>query len=940
MTNKLELIDCFVQYSNLDILCVSEHWLHHNDIDIFCFSNYKVISQFSRAEHIHGGSLILVNNTVCANDLTLIRNLSVECHIELCGISYFIDSLKIVNICVYRPPNGDINIFTFNLAKALNIAMGISKNIILCGDFNIDYNKKCFNTNVLNDLINSFDLTVTLTESTRIYTNVNGYTSSSCIDYMITNLPPDTYSCHIMQPNLADHLAHFLNVKICKQQLQITQNTSLLTRRIVNENTINTFNHFLSHTDWSGIYCSNFANAFKFFVDNIVWCYEASCPLKKIALCDTYKNDSKAWVTQEVKQQSTYLKNLFWLMVNLNSPECKRKYDEEKKKYRNLIKIAKQNYYKNKINNSTNKNKETWKIVNKILDRNKNINKDNITLKVDNIVISDTEEVARAFGYHFSNVAPNKIKAHFGSNLSLPCTVTESNVKSMYFDTVTVEEVHSIILQLKNKSSSGHDGLTAKIIKNIKNNILEPFVYLINKSIVTGEFPDSLKIATVIPLLKKGDPTELDNYRQISLLSTLSKVIERVAYNRISDYVETNKILTICQHGFRANKSTETASWHLLKYAYQCLDEGQYVVSLLFDLSKAFDTVNKEILSQKLYSMGIRGNILTWLCSYMENRSLIVNLREKKSTLHNIELGVPQGSVLGPLLFMLYVNDLPRYMEHGQVTMFADDTTITVSANTPEELQLIAGEVVESLNVWCQRNKLILNENKTVYINFYLQRPLSENNMFNEDITLSDSVKLLGTFFDSKLSWYNHIEHVCNRLNGAYFAILQLKSTLDRAGLINVYYSMAYSHISYNILAWGRSSECERVFICQKRIIRLIFDMKAGVSCREIFKEKLILTTPCIYILKCLTFTKNNMGFFEKRGNSHNYATRHGDLLNIPRHNTSAFKKSPYYNCIILYNALPKEIRDISGYTQFRNKVKGYLSLNGFYSVNEFINGK
>ena len=301
-------------------------------------------------------------------------------------------------------------------------------------------------------------------------------------------------------------------------------------------------------------------------------------------------------------------------------------------------------------------------------------------------------------------------------------------------------------------------------------------------------------------------------------MSILSKIPERVGYNRISNFVEKNHILTLSQHGFRSGKSVETASCHLLEHVYQCLDEGKYVVSLMFDLSKAFDTVNKEILSLKLHSIGIRGNILSWLMSYMESRSLVVHLNGEKSDVHDVELGVPQGSVLGPLLFMLYINDLPCHMKNCHVTMFADDTTITVSANTPEELQSLVGNTIELLSTWCQRNKLILNEKKTVLINFHLQRPVPNHIVLYENVTRSESAKLLGTFLDHKLSWTNHVDHVCKKLNKAYFAMLQLKSTLDKDSLVNIYYSLAYSHLSFNIMAWGRTIELQRVFVGQKKL--------------------------------------------------------------------------------------------------------------------------
>lgn len=193
---------------------------------------------------------------------------------------------------------------------------------------------------------------------------------------------------------------------------------------------------------------------------------------------------------------------------------------------------------------------------------------------------------------------------------------------------------------------------------------------------------------------------------------------------------------------------------------------------------------------------------------------------------------------------MLYVNDLPNYITNAHVTMFADDTTISVSANCIEEIRTRANLAISDLSAWCDRNKLILNNKKTIIINFYIRRCLPQDFEISK-IRVSHETKFLGTILDTALSWDAHIENICKKLHKAYFGILQMKDTLDVKGLLSIYYALAYSHISLNILSWGCGRDKNRVFILQKRIMRLIFNLSFNETCKDIYKEKGVL---CIYI--------------------------------------------------------------------------------------------
>ena len=929
--NKLESLEFMLNKENVDVLCLTEHWLDADTALCLQIKGYSLLSCFCRNSKIHGGSLILVKNNLKHNfkGFNNIENASIEAHSELCGI--FNDKYCIV--CCYRPPSGNMDIFTDSVSSALSMAYKRGKYLVFCGDLNINFYVGNEHKKQLLDLFDSFRLCVTTTEPTRICTYSNGHTSKSILDYVATNIPNNAYECTIFNPHLSDHLGHRFIFKIFNNFSNPTdyESNNIFCRNL-SKDSLALLSNFVMSRNWGFIISSSVDGDTRWmqFTEHILYCLNCCCPYKYIKIKKSQSGSD--WYNINLSHMKTELDKIYWMQKNTHDIDLIQKYRELKKSYKQEINNAKKSYYQRKIENSDNKNKIIWSLVNENLKRNSKHSCD-IKLEIDGEIITQPTDIVNKFAVFFSTIPGRKLYEKYG-DLTEECTTSPCLPNSIFVTPVNEDEILKTCEGLKNKKSSGFDDLNTNILKEILPHIKKPLTFLINSSLKDGAFPDVLKVAKVVPIYKKNKREDMRNYRQISILSIFSKVFEKIVYNKFVDFLNKNNVLTLAQHGFQQNRSIETASCRTLNYVYRKIDKGELVMTIFFDLSIAFDTINRKNLITKLYNMGIRGTILNWVDSYMSDRKILVKYNGAQSQVNTLELGVPQGSVLGPLLFILYVNDLPANIKQGHVTMYADDTTITVSAGTSEELCQNVTSVCNDMNIWCRKNGLILNTDKTVYMSMFNRKPV--NNLEDKlNIKLSESVKFLGSLIDPQLTYSSQIDHVCSKLNSAYFAILSLKNTLDVQGLLSVYYALAFSHMANNVVCWG-SAQCNRIFICQKRILRLIFGIKARESCREIFIRRGILTFPSIYIHRCLSYLNNNRSMFQRVGSTNPYNTRGNNLLTIPCHKTSYYKNSPFYNCVTLFNKLPAELRCFSG-NLFTSKVKSFLLRRGFYSVKEYL---
>ena len=323
--------------------------------------------------------------------------------------------------------------------------------------------------------------------------------------------------------------------------------------------------------------------------------------------------------------------------------------------------------------------------------------------------------------------------------------------------------------------------------------IIGALSFLCNCSLTEGEFPLELKLANVLPLFKSGETILFNNYRPVSLLCTLSKVVEKRMYSRLLNFLDCHKILIGNQFGFRKLHSSYMALMLMVDQVTKALDNGECVIGIFLDFSKAFDTVNHSILIDKLYHNGIRCNALEWFRSYLSDRSQYVSYNGVRSSTKSIKCGVPQGSILGPLLFLIYINDLHNVCRDSVPTLFADDTNLFYKGDKMEDLVKIINGELENISLWLKINKLSLNIKKTHFIMFQRGKStmsIPDITIDNQPIDKVEKTKFLGVVIDSKLSWKNHICLVAGKLSKIIGMIIKAREYLNRSALLTLYYSL------------------------------------------------------------------------------------------------------------------------------------------------------
>ena len=571
---------------------------------------------------------------------------------------------------------------------------------------------------------------------------------------------------------------------------------------------------------------------FNIFNDKIKVLLERHVPTVKLTKRQL-QTKLKPWITPGILKSISKRDFLHRKFVKSTKAEDKARYLTQFKTYRNLIvtlcRRSKSNHFTKYFLHNSNNMQKIWSGVHDIINSKSQKSSDPISLSIGDSISSNPEEVSNLFNDFFTSIADSLRSKLPQSNYHFSSFLKNRNQNSLFLRPTTPEEITKIIGNFSDTKSSGPNSIPVRILKLLNPEISKPISTLINRSFEMGVFPSVLKISKVIPVFKnKGSPLEVSNCRPISLLSNFEKIYEKAMYSRLMDFLTTFDQIYSKQLGFRKKHSTVDTLIAIVEQIRQKVDKGDFACGVFVDLQKAFDTVDHEILLSKLSHYGVRGVANNWFRSYLSNRSQFVNLSNSNSILKHNKHGVPQGSVLGPLLFLLYINDLHYCIRTSNTYHFADDTHLLNFAATVKSL---CGRVNADLRVlveWLKANKISLNASKTEFLIFRSPRKdlddIPRLKLAGKIITPSTCVKYLGVYLDEHLSWKPHTSAISTKLRRANGALSKLRHYVPFKVFLNVYHAIFMSHARYACQLWGlkNNSATHRVLTLQNTALRLM----------------------------------------------------------------------------------------------------------------------
>ena len=646
--------------------------------------------------------------------------------------------------------------------------------------------------------------------------------SSTLIDniYLQTKSELNKNFSYVIVDGMSDHYPCFVSYEVSKSK----PHDVILERRKLSNNAILKIQQDLLFQNWSCLDGLNVHQSYDKLIAVINSSLDRHAPVKYVKI-KADEHFREAWLTVSLKKCNVKCRKLCD-KARLSGQESDHK---RYKEYRNLLnkikRCEKKSHYKHVFDKIEKNSQLLWNVINGIL--KKTNNKHEITeLLVNGKQTDNSQTICDFFNEQFATAGKrvqSSIKLDHDAKDAVSYVKRVKN--KMKFKRITEGHICKLVGNLKAKSSTGPDGISNNLLKKLVSVLKGPLCRIFNMSLKQGVFPDSMKLAKTIPLFKAGEQLLADNYRPISLLPVISKILEKHVYHCQNEHLELNDIMYSRQFGFHKNRSTSDAAANLVGEVLTAFEQNSMVLSLFIDLKKAFDSVSHSLILKKLEAIGVRNLELKWLTNYLTGRRQFAQLGNYRSGCREMTVGIPQGSLLGVVLFSILINDLPKCLRFSTSILYADDTTIFIVGRNLKFMKIKMQHDLRMLSSWLSVNSLKLNVTKTKSLLFNKEGLTPEVNLTlgTEKITSVKSFKFLGITVDMTLSFEDHYSDVHGRLLKSSFIVHFLSKTLPRSALLPLYYSYYHAHLTYALFIWFpllRQQLQTGIYLLQKRIVR------------------------------------------------------------------------------------------------------------------------
>ena len=935
---KIPDIQDLLAHAPVTVLALTETWIEQNWEDTVNMPGYHFLHS-ARSNGRGGGVGIMIKEGITHHHYDLSKHNLVPKTFECIFTTINVEKGNYLIGVIYRPPGHNPAEFNAEIEKVLTVISKKGNNIVLLGDFNIDLLKanEHSETDSFYNCMAAHYLLPTITRPTRI----TAY-SSTLIDNIFTNAWTKIVDSMIVASDISDHLP--IVVRFNTEILRGVDHSNK-DHRIINEERKKLFDKSLSEIDWSMVSdaCESGSadRAYELFLGKYKDAYDNAFLLvkKNVNIKVRYK---QPWMTKGLLKSSKKKSLLYLRYLKNPTPANKTKFTVYRNKFKTIRIGAERSYYANEFCKNSNDLKKTWSLIRSIIktgDQGSKIE----SLRIDGIRTTNPEVMAREFNNYFTSIAHILAEKVPVSQGTFDKYLKPPTLNSFALSLTSPEEILSVSTSIHPTNSKGIDGIDPCIAAEYLTRIAPILSEIINCSFATGTVPQAIKIAKIVPVYKKGEKDDVSNYRPISVLPYFSKFYEKLMYSRLYGFIEKSAILFHTQHGFQPGRSPFMSLLSMQDKISNAIENNEYSIGIFFDLAKAFDTVNHKILLKKLENYGIRGLQLEWFKNYLSNRQQRVYCNGTYSESREIKYGVPQGSNLGPLLFLIYINDLPNVSPTMFFILFADDTNVFYSHKSLQKLNQIVNEELGLMAEWFSANKLTLNLDKTNFILFKSHRKigssedllkLSVNGM---PITKVNSIKFLGVYVDQHLAWKEHINAISVKIAKNTGILRRVSHLLPEHIRLTLYHTLIYPYLTYCNMIWTSTydSRLTRLVILQKRAIRTVAGVPWGAHTEPLFSRLKQLKLEQIRSLQIGLFMfryDRNMlpacfkGFFHLGSEYHSYPTR--DSCNYrpiyARTNTRAFSikcTGPKF-----WNTLPLSVRQAPHLHGFKKALRTYLA--------------